>query len=100
MTEKFWDKEDVYDNQISPLMTQIIAICKEHNVPMVAQFQFRNDEEEGPGLCTTTLPIEGFACEKIRRIGAAMQPERPICIAETIEKLPGGVTKITSRRIS
>jgi hypothetical protein len=39
----YWTKEDIYDEQISPLMTKIIAICKEHQIPMVAQFQYAND---------------------------------------------------------
>ena len=30
-----WTKEDVYDEQIAPLMAQIIAICKEHRIPLV-----------------------------------------------------------------
>jgi hypothetical protein len=52
-----WDKEAIHDEQIAPLMTQIIAICKEHNIPMVAQFQYQDTEESGPGYVTTTLPI-------------------------------------------
>jgi len=54
MTE--WTKEDVYDEQISPLMSQIIAICKEHRIPLVAQFNYA-DEPDGEGykFCTTVL---------------------------------------------
>lgn len=44
---KSFDKESVHDNQIAPLMTQIIAICKEHNIPMLATFNYRCDAEEG-----------------------------------------------------
>jgi len=54
MTE--WTKEDVYDEQISPLMTQVIAICKEHKIPLVAQFNYASEGEEGPRFCTTVLP--------------------------------------------
>jgi hypothetical protein len=45
-------KEEVYDAQINPLMAQIIAICKEHKIPVLASFTLDLDE----GLqCTTSL---------------------------------------------
>ncbi len=50
-----FNKEDVYDNEISPLMTKIIAICKEHKIPMLATFTYENHEERGVGKCTTLL---------------------------------------------
>lgn len=34
------DKEQVYDEQIYPLMDSIIKICKEHQIPMFSVFQF------------------------------------------------------------
>ena len=34
------DKEKIYDEQISPLMSQIIEICKEHKIPLFANFGF------------------------------------------------------------
>jgi len=52
---KLFDKEDIYDNEISPLMGEIIAICKENNIPMVASFAYENCEENGVGCCTTTI---------------------------------------------
>ena len=33
-----YNLESIYDEKISPLMRQIIDICKEHNMPMVASF--------------------------------------------------------------
>lgn len=48
------NKEQVYDEQIAPLMTQIIAVCKEHKVPMLAEFFI--PVEGIPDLkCTTSL---------------------------------------------
>lgn len=55
----YYNLESVYDEQISPLMKQIIDICKEHNMPMVASFAYENSEEKGHGLCTTALTFEG-----------------------------------------
>lgn len=97
---EFWDKEAIYDEQISPLMTRIIAICKEHRIPLVAQFQYANDEEEGPAFCTTSLPFEDVASEKIKTLAAAAEPERPVVLAETTVTNPDGSKQITIRRIS
>jgi len=57
-----FNKEDVYDNEISPLMTKIIDICKEHKIPMLASFTYENCEEKGTGRCTTLL--NGFENRK------------------------------------
>lgn len=54
-----WTKEDVYDEQIAPLMAQIIAICQEHRIPLVAQFNYAADED-GPLFCTTILPASAL----------------------------------------
>jgi hypothetical protein len=97
--ETYWTKEDIYDEQIAPLMKQIIAICKEHQIPMVAQFQYDNDEEQGPGFCTTALPI-GDACEKMKELARFVQPRRHVALAETQVTHPDGSKEISIRRIS
>ena len=58
MSEMF-NKEGVYDNEISPLMRKIIEICNENKIPMVASFTYENCEEKGCGRCTTQLVFEG-----------------------------------------
>lgn len=46
--------EDVYDEKVAPLMTQIIEICTEHKLPFFATFVCMHDpEEEDTLLCTT-----------------------------------------------
>ncbi|HBC7418503.1 TPA: hypothetical protein KEY88_001161 [Serratia marcescens] len=52
---EIFDLENVYDEQISPLMQKIIAICQENNMPMIASFAFENCEERNLGCCTTIL---------------------------------------------
>jgi hypothetical protein len=59
MTQQY-DKEEIYDEKIAPLMKQIIDICKEEELPMVAQFYLKQqhpeaDEENGAMYCTTTI---------------------------------------------
>lgn len=44
-------KEKIYDEKILPLMSQIIAICKEHQIAMHATFSFGDKN-----YCTTHLP--------------------------------------------
>lgn len=48
------NKEQVYDDDINPLMAQIIAICQEHNIAMLASFAIPTPND--PGLrCTTKI---------------------------------------------
>lgn len=51
------DKEAIYDAEISPLMAQILAICKREKIAMIASFNIPN--EENPDLaCSSMLPDE------------------------------------------
>lgn len=48
------DLEKVYDEEIAPLMTQIINICNKHELPMIAEFEY------SPGrFCKTALLYAG-----------------------------------------
>lgn len=49
------NKEEIYDEQISPLMRRIIEVCKEHGIAMMADFAIPTEEDEGL-RCTTLLP--------------------------------------------
>lgn len=51
------NKEQAYDEQIAPLMTQIIAICQEHGIAMIASFAIPTKDDDGL-CCTTCLPDE------------------------------------------
>lgn len=48
------NKEEIYDNEISPLMGQIIAICQREGIAMLASYSIPNDEDDGL-KCTTHL---------------------------------------------
>lgn len=54
---ELFSNEAVYDNEISPLVLRIVAICKEHGIPMVASFTYENCSDEGPGRCTTIVNV-------------------------------------------
>lgn len=49
------NKEQIYDEQISPLMTQIIEICEKNNIGMLADFEIPNDEDSD--LCCTSSTL-------------------------------------------
>lgn len=57
--QKPFDLERVYDDEISPLMGQIIAICKRHRMPMLASFIFRRDKAGEVATCDTLLQFDG-----------------------------------------
>jgi hypothetical protein len=44
------DKEHIYDEEIAPLMTKIIEICKREQIPMFADFQYSDVD-----FCTTLI---------------------------------------------
>ena len=48
-------KEQVYDAEISPMMAQILAICKQHNIAMVASFDIGDEM-----LCTSALLTDEY----------------------------------------
>lgn len=100
MTESVhFDEETAYDEKIAPLMTQIIAVCREHRIPMVAKFQYANRAEEGPLFCTTTIPIEGRTSEEMDALIDAMLPVQPVMLAETrtTDPVTGKVTILIRR---
>ena len=98
--EEFWDAEAVYDEHIAPLMTRIIALCKEHRIPLAATFQYGNDEEDGPLMVTTTIPFPDRESEEIVAIMRRMSPKPVVSFAETISTQPDGSSHISIRRMT
>ena len=50
------DKEAVYDEKVSPLVSQIIEICKQEKIPFIMSFALREESEEvGDLYCTTAI---------------------------------------------
>lgn len=67
-------KEQIYDEKISPLMTQIISICKEHKIPIVASFFTPGDDD--PELAVTTALL-GNDFEAPKNFSNALRELRP-----------------------
>ncbi len=50
-------REAVYDEQISPLMAQVISIAKQHGISLIFSAQLDADEDgENPLHCSTWIP--------------------------------------------
>lgn len=84
------DNEHIYDEQIAPLMTQIIAICNEHKIPMVASFEYAPGE-----LCTTSLPFDGYS-DRIKNAIDVIMPRRAPTLMLTERNASGDVKKMTA----
>lgn len=69
-----WNKEAIYDAEFSPLITQLIALAKKHQMPMLLSVNYARSGEDNAD-CTTFIftdqvrPPEGFirARREIRR---------------------------------
>jgi hypothetical protein len=89
-------KEQIYDAQVAPMMAQIIAICKENKIAMLADFALDDDLK-----CMTALLSEEFApSENQLKALQLLSPRRSFVMAETIETKPDGTQHISLRRIS
>lgn len=75
-------KEEAYDAKIFPLMAQIVDLCHEHKIPMVASFTLDIDEALH---CTTTILREDYEPhECLIRARNALFSKQPSCLAVTI----------------
>ena len=88
-------KEAAYDEHISPLIGQVIGLCKEHGINAAMTFALdhrgeESDTEEGvdePLYCTTVLPVDESDAKGYARVVACrkvMIPPSPPFIAMTI----------------
>ncbi len=90
-------KENVYDEQINPLMKRIIAICKERRIAFIADFSLDDD-----GLHCTSAILEDDTSPSDAQLKAwkLLKPLHPFALAVTEETKPNGDKKITINRIS
>ena len=86
-------KEEIYDEQISPLMGQIIAICREHKIANICSFSLDYDEEL---VCTTAMLKEEFEPPEsfLEALKTIRPPEREPLMVTT--KNPDGSETITA----
>jgi hypothetical protein len=73
------NKEQIYDERVAPLMEEIIEICTEHKIAMLASFSVPDGTTEGADLmCTTSLLKEEFGPQKcqLEAIDKIIVPQR------------------------
>ena len=87
-------KEQIYDEQINPLMAQILDICKCQNLSMVASFclepsETTHDDGSGPLLCTSLLASDDFDPPDVfLRVRDLLYSPRPDFVALMISTFP------------
>ncbi|WP_085725733.1 hypothetical protein [Pseudomonas sp. R37(2017)] len=77
-------KENLYDEQISPLVQKIIAICQEHEIALLLSAQLE-DEDKRELFCTTILPgTDEVSCEKfVQALNIIRPPSGPVMYLTT-----------------
>ena len=91
-------REEFYDEKISPLMSQIIALCAEGEIPMLADFALDWDEDEQNFLkCTTVMLNEEWEPpeEMIKAVNILL-PSQQSPMMVTVRDGDGNVKEIHS----
>ena len=85
------NKEEIYDDQISPLMQQIIGICRSNGIAMIASFNISHDGEGPNGedcsrlTCTSHLPDgDDVFDERFNKCAVTIQRGAPQMMAMNI----------------
>ena len=80
-------KEEIYDQQISPLLKQILDICKSHKIAVLTEFCLGYDEEypDSQLCCTSALVTEDHEpTERILEAFQVLKPSEPQFMAFTL----------------
>lgn len=81
--------EQVYDAEIAPLMSKIIAICKENKIPMLADFAIGHADDEGL-KCTTVIFGDGWELlEEMKQAEECIRPRKRKPLMVTVTKGDG-----------
>lgn len=84
---EIFNKEDIYDNEISPLIRQLIDLCKKHGMPMLASIAYENCPDKGLGLCITLVNnIPDRPCDTLQKAARVLRESNDIACAITVTK--------------
>lgn len=64
-----YNKEAIYDEQIAPLMTQILEITKREGIHMLASFALMEEDpnfNDEPMVCTSSTPGDTYTHPALR----------------------------------
>jgi hypothetical protein len=94
-------RERAYDEEVAPLMDRIIQICKEHSIPMLADFELdpiEGSPPEHPMKCTTCLLDKATTHDPRLWQAARLLSPRPRAVALAIEERPDGTKRVLDRQ--
>lgn len=77
-------REEVFDNQIMPLMKQIAEICLAEDIPYAALYQINDDRESPETLHSVSVNITPDSSVRLSRIVTEIEEE----LAEAGQKIP------------
>jgi hypothetical protein len=91
-------KEEIYDSEIHPLMAQILGICKEHKIALVADFALDAEDFH----CTSALLAPEYEPldTQLQAFEILKPKNRGFALAETTTTMPDGSKRISIKRIS
>lgn len=69
-------KEQIYDEKINPLMAQILTICKDHKIAMLADFSIPNEDDDGLKCTSAMLDKEHNPPENMLKALELLRPRR------------------------
>ncbi len=86
--------EQIYDEKIAPLMTQIIEVCRASGISMIASFAIANEDD--PDLRCTTHLLDGKGSMPFRRVYDVLLHGRVPPMMLTTKDAEGNVTSMTA----
>ena len=93
---KPYDLEKLYDEQVSPLVAQILEICQKNELPMAISFQYKSDGEEEFEFCNSAvLPETRPISEELEKIWRVLNERRAKPLTLKTIDAEGNITKIT-----
>lgn len=82
-------KEEVYDDQISPLMSQIINICKANKIANLCTFSLKDEDGEKLSCTTAMLTDEFDPPEEYKQALEIIRPPQRNPMMMTVTKADG-----------
>jgi hypothetical protein len=71
------NKEEVYDNEIHPLMAKILEICMTNKIAFIASFSIPTPEDPDLACSSALLGKEFGPTESLRTAWRAIRPSAP-----------------------
>jgi hypothetical protein len=89
-------REQIHDELISPLVSQIIGICKKHKIPMLANFNLASEDDEGLQCTTHVFGDDWESTEAMRKAAALLGPRASSVSMLTVRDGNGEITKMVA----